>query len=216
MSFLAELKNQASALQKQKAEVVEDFVANKEVTEQACKVTLKYVQDLSAQLNVIHPPAAGSYSLDGKTAFPAMVLKNFRCDARKKTWRNEEVSDYIAVGWDIVPGAGPVAVQTLSVNFSPDLERVIQRLSMGQIRYERKELRHPDSNKLQSYIFDYHTQSRGSIIVTPEHDTAQVAFRITNLGGFELLNFSYPAAAVTQGLLDELAKKLLGQPSRFG
>jgi isocitrate/isopropylmalate dehydrogenase len=31
-----------------------------------------------------------------------------------------------------------------------------------------------------------------------------------------VLNTSYPAAQVTHALMDELAKKLVGQPSRFG
>lgn len=216
MSFLSELKNQASALQGQQQGDQTNLVANTQATELACKVANKYLQDLCAQLNVIRPPAHGSYSLDGKAAFPALVLTNFRCDARKKMLRSAEVFDYIGVAWELVPATGQVAVHSVTVNFPPDLERVTQRLSTGQIKHERKEQRHPDTNKLQAYTFEYVTQARGSITVTPDHDKAQIAFRVANVGGFEVLNASYPAAQVNQALMDELAKKLVGQGSRFG
>ena len=216
MSFLSELKNQASALQNLEQDDHANLAANTASVEQACKVANKYLQDLCAQLNVIAPPAHGNYSLDGKTLFPALSLRNFRCDARQKTLRGQGVFNYIGVGWDLSPTSGQVLSQSVTVNFPPDLERVTKRLALGQVKHDRKEQRHPDSNKLQAYIFDYTTLARGSITINPQHDSGTIDFRVANVGGFELLTTSYPAAQVTQGLLDELAKKLVGQASRFG
>ena len=216
MSFLSELKSRANALQGLELGAQRDLMAGTESCEKACRTALAYLQDLCAQLNVIQPPAAGAYSLDGKAPFPDLVQRNFRCDARRKMLRNAEVFDYIGVGWDLLPATGQVATHTVTVNFLPDLERVTNRLSVGQIQHERKDLRHPDSNKLLAYEFDYQTESRAFVTLTPSHDTGQMAFRVTNVGGFGVLNTAYPAAQVTQKLLDELAKKLVGQPSRFG
>lgn len=215
MSFLSDLKNQAQALQAQQQGTAQDLTANTAATEQACKIANKYLQDLCAQLNVIHPAAHGTYSLDGKAQFPALVLQDFRCDARKKMLRSAEAFDYIGVGWDLLPSTGRVAVHSVTVNFPPDLERVTQRLATGHIKHERKDLRHPDTNKLQAYVFEYHTQSRGSVTVTPDHDRAELAFRVSNVGGFVVLNTRYPAAQVNQALLDELAKMLVGQSNQF-
>jgi hypothetical protein len=215
MSFLSDLKNQAQALQTQQQGAQQDLTANTATTELACKIATKYLQDLCVQLNVIKPPAHGSYSLDGKAQFPALVLQNFRCDARKKMLRNTEATDYIGVAWDLLPSTGRVAQHSVTVNFPPDLERVAHRVAIGQVQHERKEVRHPETNKLQAYVFEYQSQSRGSIMVTPDHDRAEVAFRVANVGGFEVLNTRYPAGQVNQALLDELAKKLVGQSSRF-
>jgi hypothetical protein len=215
MSFLNELKNQAQTLQNQQLGAHQSVAANTELTEIGCKLALKYMQDLTAQLNVIQPPAHGVYSLDGKTSWQALKLSSLRCDARKKMLRSKEVFDYIAVGWNIVPSDGPVLQSSVTVNFPPDLERVAQRLSTGQVRHERKEQRHPDTNKLQAYRFEYETASFGSISLTPEHDVGQIAFRVCNVGGFNLVNTRYPAAQVNQALMDELAKYLVGQSSRF-
>lgn len=216
MNFLSELKHRAHALQGQQAQEAQDFAANTQRCENACRVALKYLQDLCAQLNILQPPAPGSYSLDGRTSFPALVMRSFRCDDRRKLLRNEGVCDYIGVGWDLLPTSGQVALHSVAVNFPPDLERVAQRLSMGQIRHERKEMRHPETNKLQAYVFEYRTQARGFVTLTPDHDSGQIDFRLVNVGGLGLLTTRYPAAQVNAALMDELAKKLVGQPSRFG
>lgn len=216
MSFLSDLKSQASALQLQQHGVQHDMASNLRSTELACQLTLRYLQDLCVQLNVIRPAAVGVYSLDGKLAFPALVLAQLCCDARRKVLRDHEVFSYIAVGWDLLPASGTAQAVRVSVNFPPELARVTQRLAAGQVAHERKEVRHPQSQKLQSYVFECVGQARGSITVTPEHDTAQLHFRLTGVGGFEVIQLAFPAVRVNQALLDELAKKMVGQPSRFG
>ncbi len=215
MSFLSELKNQATQLRDQQTGQTQDLAAVTKSTEMACITALKYLQDFCAQLNVIKPPAAGRYSLDGKAAFPQLQMLNFRCDSRKKIQRGQEMFDYIGVAWDLLPTTGQVALHSVTVNFPPDLERVTKRLSFGQIQHERKDLRHPETNKLQAYVFEYQTQSRGSITVTPDQDTGQIAFRLVNTEDFGVNNISYPATQVSTGLLDELAKRIVGQQNRF-
>lgn len=216
MSFLSELKKHATELQSRQLGVQQDLSTNTQNCEFACKMARKYLQELCAQLNVIRPPAPGDYSLNGKQPFPPLALANLRCDARTKMLRNAEAIDYIGMGWDLLPAKGSVAVHSVTVNFPPDLERVTSRLSVGKVPHERKEQRHPETNKLLAYVFEYETQTRGFITVTPDHDRGEIAFRISNVGGFGVENTTYPAAQVTPGLMDELAKKLVGQASRFG
>ncbi len=215
MSFLSELKNQATQLRDQQSGLAQDLAGITKSTEMACITALRYLQDLCAQLNVIKPSAAGRYSLDGKASFPQMQMLNFRCDSRKKMHRGQEMFDYIGIAWDLLPTTGQVALHSVTVNFPPDLERVTKRLSFGQIQHERKDQRHPETNKLQAYVFEYQTQSRGSVTLTPNQDTGQIAFRLANTEEFGIDNITYPSPQVTAGLLDELAKRIVGQQSRF-
>jgi hypothetical protein len=78
-----------------------------------------------------------------------------------------------------------------------------------------QEQRHPDKNTLQAIRLEFTTRSSGSLTIRPDHDTGTIAFRLANVSGFGIANATYPAADVTGGLLDELAKLLVGQPSRF-
>ena len=86
---------------------------------------------------------------------------------------------------------------------------------MGPVKHERKELRHPEKNTLQAIRFDYVTETRGSVVVTPDHDKAVLAFRLLNASGFEILNTTWPAPRIKTELLDELAKLIVGEPNRF-
>lgn len=214
MSFLNELKLQASALQSQQAAQLQNFEANTAQTEMACLVVWKYLQDLARQLSVIRP-GGPRFSLDGKTPWPLMKLSDFRVDARKKKLRDKDVYDYIAMGWDIIPQTGAPVAGMVSVNFPPDLERVQKRLAFGHVEHERKDVRHPEKNTLQAICFEYITKARGNITVTTDHDNGHLQFRLANADGFGVVTTSWPAARIEHSLLDELAKLIVAQPSRF-
>ncbi len=218
VSFLNQLKAQASALQTEQVIDHALLAANTAQTEAACKTAWLYIKELADQLNVINP-AGPAFSLDGKTPWPPMKLTAFRVDARKKLLRNQECYDYLAIAWKIAPQQelqpGAVLGASVTVNFPPDLERVQKRLSLGNVKHDRHEQRHPEKNTLLAYRFEYTVESRGSITITPNHDEATLAFRISNANGFELLTTQWPAASIQTDLLDELAKLLVAQPSRF-
>jgi hypothetical protein len=215
VSFLNQLKTQAKALQKQQGEQQLNLEENTARTEEACRFALPYLQDLARQLNVIGP-AAPRFSLDGKTPWPAMKLVEFRVDSRKQMLRSREVFDYIAMGWRVVPLVGQPIGGVVRVNFPPDLQRVESRLAMGPVKHERKEIRHPEKNTLQAFEFEYLTETRGNVVITPDHDTAVVAFRLLNATGFGIMNTSRNATDVKSDLLDELAKLIVSQPHQFG
>lgn len=214
MSFLNQLKTQAQALQSQQTHQLQDMDMQLKQTESACQQTLHYLSELARQLNIL-APAGPAFSLDGKTPWPPMKLVSFRVDARKKVLRQQEVTDYIGVGWQIVPQSGSPVDGAVSVNFPPDLQRVEQRLHIGAVRHERREQRHPEKNTLLSIRFEYQTESRGNLVVTPDHDQGVLNFRLVNLSGFGVQNSAWPAAKVQASVLDELARLLVGQPSRF-
>jgi hypothetical protein len=214
VSFLNQLKSKAKELQSQQERETADLTQNATETERACDLTQYYLRDLARQLNVISP-AAPRFTLDGKTPWPAMKFIEFRVDARKKMLRNKEVFDWIGMGWRVVPQMGQAVGGCVKVNFPPDLQRVESRLAMGPVKHERKELRDPEKNKLIALQFDYITETRGNVLVTPDHDKASVAFRIMNATGFEILNTTYPAVMVKNEVLDELAKLIVSQSQRF-
>lgn len=214
MSFLSQLKSQASAVQSQREQHIQGVEQNTQATESACKEAWRYLQELAPQLNVLLPDGP-VLSLDGKTAWPAMQLVEFRADARKKKLRDREVFDYIAIGWKLQPKPGGNRSGTITVNFPPDLQRVEASLQGASVPHERQDIRHPEKNTLQAYRFEYQTEARGYVTITPNHDQGMVAFRLVTVSGFSVKDALWPAAKVTVGLMDELAKLLVQQPSRF-
>ena len=214
MSFLQQLKSQAKELQTQRTEQDSVFEERSAQTEHACRFILPYLQDLARQLNVIEPPAP-AFSLDGKTPWPPMKLVDFRVDARRKRVRDLEVIDYIGMGWRVVPQAGEAVVGTVSVNFPIEMQKVEQRLAMGPVKHERREIRHPEKSVLLEVRYEYLTETRGSVVATADHDTGRIHFRLLNTQGFEAVDAPWPAQRIGNDTLDELAKRIVGQPSLF-
>jgi hypothetical protein len=214
MSFLEQLKRQADALKQQRSveEVHQEEVTAR--TEQACRVLLGYLQDLARQLTVIEP-AGPALTIDGKTPWPPMKLVDFRVDARRKNLRDREVFDYIAIGWRIVPQAGEAAAGVVSVNFPTDMRRVEDRLLMGPVKHSRLEVRDPEKAALREVRYEYRHETRGSVMASADHDRGQLHFRLLNTAGFEVVQATIPATRIHTDLLDELAKRIVGQSSVF-
>lgn len=143
MSFLNQLKSQASALQTEQSGQQINYAANAEITEVALTTAMLYCTELVKQLNVIGPTGP-KLCLDSKVPWPVMMLVDFRIDARKKNLRDREVFDYIAMAWRIVPHDGAPVAGTVSANFPPDLQRIETRLAAGAVQHERVNVRHPE------------------------------------------------------------------------
>ncbi|MGI9219314.1 MAG: hypothetical protein ACR2JA_20280 [Hydrogenophaga sp.] len=214
MSFLHQLKQQAQSLQSQQASQVQDFSAITAATEAACQRLWHYLDDLHRQLNVIEP-AAPALSLDGKAHWPAMKLTGFRFDARKKMLRDQEVFDYLALGWQLLPREAGAGKGRVKVNFPPDLERVERRLRVGHVPHERLEERHPQTNGLQAIVFEHEMAARASVMVTADHDNGLLRFRLACVNGLETVHTEYRTGQIGPAVLDELAKLIVGQPSHF-
>jgi hypothetical protein len=215
MSFLHQLKTQAKALQKERTAHDQQVVERIARTEEACGLLLYYLQDLARTLSVLHPPGP-TLSVDGKTPWPAMKLVDFRVDARRKMLRDREVIDYIAMGWRIVPQIGEPVTGITSVNFPTDMRRVENRLALGMVKHDRSEVRDPERNNvLQEVRYEYLTETRGSVTATPHHEEGQVHFRFLNTEALDVTQVTIAATRLGHDQLDELAKRVLGQPSLF-
>jgi hypothetical protein len=215
MGFLNQLKSQAKALEQQQSARDQHLGAVTAQTEEACGLLLHYLQDLARSLSVIQPPGP-ALTVDGKTPWPAMKLADFRVDARRKMLRDREVIDYVAMGWRIVPQVGEPVTGAVSVNFPTDMRKVEDRLALGMVRHERREVRDAArDNVLQEVRYEYFTDTRGSVVATPHHDQGQIHFRLLNTEALEVAQVTIAVERIGHDLLDELAKRVLGQPNLF-
>ncbi|MDP2369425.1 hypothetical protein [Rhodoferax sp.] len=214
MSFLNQLKFQARALQTEQSTDKARAEANTQQTEWAAKTAWQYLSELAKHLDVLKPDGP-ALSLDGKTPWPSMCLTDFRVDARKKKLRDQEVFDYVAMGWNVVPREGPVQNANVSANFPPGLQRIESRIAAGTVKHERVEVRHPEKNTLQAFRFDYKTEARGTITITADHGQASLGFRLANVRALEVVSIAFPADEVRYDLMDELAKLIVGEASAF-
>ncbi|MGQ0708526.1 MAG: hypothetical protein ACT4NV_02130 [Rhodoferax sp.] len=214
MSFLNQLKAQAQQVQSTQQAAQQTSQEQIQAVESACQTCWRYLDELARQLNVIGPDGP-AYVLLARNPWPSMVLREFRVDARKKRIGDREVFDYIAMGWHAVPRMGQPVGGSVSANFPTDMQRIEERLAAGAVPHERVEVRHPEKNSLQAVRYDYRTEARASVRVTAQHAQGKLEFRLAAVRALELLTTSYAAAQLQTPLLDDLAKYVLGQDSRF-
>ncbi|MCB2015906.1 MAG: hypothetical protein KDF54_00065 [Hydrogenophaga sp.] len=214
MSYLQQLKRQAQTLQSEKGESEQGLDIRFRATELACQQVWNYFGELARQLNVIEPPAH-HLGLDKRAPWTGMCQRSFRFDARKKRLRDREAFDYLALGWELVPRDGQVRKGRTLVNFPPDLERVEKRLAAGHVPHERLEQRHPETNALQAFVFEFDLTARASVLVTADHDEGCLQFRLACVGGMEVVQKRVAAEEVDGGLLDELARLIVGDANHF-
>mgnify|MGYP000046401771 CR=1 FL=1 len=214
VSFLNQLKSQANAIQEQTRAHDNEKDECTKLTEGAARTAWLYLAELVKQLDVIEPDGP-ALTLDGKTPWPRMKMVNFRIDSRKKILRDKEVFDYIAMSWQIVPHEGENLNGSVSANFPPEMKRIEDRLFFGFVKHDKVDVRDPEKNTLKEFRFDYKTQARAGVTVTANHDESRLDFRLANLQGFQISTPSYSASEIQAPLLDELAKLILGQASRF-
>ena len=214
MSFLNQLKAQAQAAQTEQAAQGNTQAENTAKTEAAMKTANLYLADLVKQLNVLVPDGP-SFNIEGKSPWPALKLVEFRLDSRKKMLQDKEVTDYIAMGWRILPRAGAPVAASASASFLPDFQRIEAALQAGAVKYERVQVRSPDKPNTTLVRFDYVTEAHGSLTIHSDHNQGLLNFRLGNVKGLNVMHRSYPSAQLQTDLLDELAKLIVGHPSGF-
>jgi hypothetical protein len=211
MGFLDDLKKQAGNLQAQQGDGERSLAHHTRLVEAAAQAVRQYLMELAAQLEVIRPAPPVRYALDKRIVLEGLPRADFRFDARRKIVREQEVLDYVLIACTV---AGRRDVR-LGKDFVNEIESLERRLEQAVITFDREPLRHHDNGKLieMRYAFDANVQV--ATRVTCQHDRGTLHFSLRNLEGLETLECEFPAHAVTQARLDELARWWVGEPNRF-
>lgn len=211
MGFLDQLRQQAGALQSQQQVDIAELDRRMRIVEAASKGAYLYLMEVAKHLNVLLPRRSERILLGPKATIDGFTLSNFRFDARRKNLRDHEVFDHVVMQWDAKSGQ---AFQW-RFDFIGEMQRLEEKLRAGGIEYERKESRAHDDNRLLGVNYSCVADLHAHVVIEPKHDEGRIDFELRNLEPFEHKKVSYPAHEVTQALLDELAKRIVGEPHRF-
>lgn len=211
MGFLDDLKKQAGSLQAQQSGGDQALLRSTQLVEAAARTVQRYFMELAAQLDVIRPAPQRSYALDKKVVLDRPPLVDFRFDARRKILREQEVIDHVVMFCKAHSGQEV----RLSKDFVNEMELIEGRLEQAAIPHEREAVRNPDNGRLIEVRYEFVADVQLSTLVTCCHDRGTLHFKLRNLDGLETVECEFPAHAVTQGKLDELARWWVGEPHRF-
>lgn len=211
MGYLDELKQQADAAKARQTVDTGALERNTLITDSVCHSTFRYFSTLAQQLNVLQPVSKAEFRLDANTSFRNLTLGEFRADSRMRKLRGTEVFDHVLLTFEMKSGTRV----SLAKDFPPAIEKLEARLAQCGAKFHSDVARDPNTGRFLEKRYEIGADFRGSIRLTPDHDTAWVQFQVVNLDGFETVTVQFPAFEVGSARLDDLARWIVGETNGF-
>jgi hypothetical protein len=210
MGLLDDLKRQADTLRTQTSLQTSLREENIRAVDEAMHKTFLYLMDLLKQLAVIQPVNPIAFALPGVGEIRNLRYQDSFIDARKKKIGDRDVYDYTRF-W--IKWSSPT---TLSAErtMPAEIKKVRELLLSSNIKFAEEEVKKDGS--LQKVVFKLTAAIQAEFELAADHENRRLAFYGKNALRLAMDDFAVPADEVSETVLEELAKLLLGHPSEFG
>ncbi|MBU0602953.1 MAG: serine/threonine protein kinase [Gammaproteobacteria bacterium] len=212
-SLLADLAGEAQRIRVHNAQMQRGERAARTEAEQALAARMQLVRDyftqLAGQLNVIKPQVARDFPLLGLGVLRGLAWQSSDVNTRG---RGPEAPDQLArvsIAW-LLRGQA-----LLRCERDPQAADSL-RLALREhgLRFEEQPAR-DEYNRLRAQVFDVAPEVRGRVELNADYGTMALRLTLQNVERFGLVDYQPPAEDRGTEWLDELARLLLGQASRF-
>jgi hypothetical protein len=212
VSFLDELKQQTRTLQPDAGGLdAEALERNRRLAHGACRLAHDYWKELCDQLNLIRPPSAARYVIDGRQALAQLVCSNFRVLPQMHVQHSGEPRyESVLLAWQ----AGDSRADKFEKESPKDVERVRAALAQAGIQAHEAPVVNRSTGRPQATSFEFRPIVLASVRVLPLPDAGKVKLVFTNIDQLERVEAEYPAAGLRQRLLDEIGRWIVGQPNQ--
>ncbi len=212
-SLLADLAGEAQRIRAHNVQMQRGERAARTEAEQTLSGRLLLVRDyftqLAGQLNVIKPQVARDYPLLGLGVLRGLTWQASDVNTRN---RGPEAPDQLAR----VSLAYLMRGQALMrCERDPQAANAL-RLALREhgLRFEEQSAR-DEQNRLRAQVFDVAPEVRGRVELNADYTNLTLRLTLQNVERFGLVDYRPPADDAGTEWLDELARLMLGQPSRF-
>lgn len=212
-SLLADLAGEAQRIRAHNVQMQRGERAARTEAEQALSARLLLVRDyftqLAGQLNVIKPQVARDYPLLGLGVMRGLAWQASDVNTRN---RGPEAPDQLAR----VSLAYLMRGQALMrCERDPQAANAL-RIALREhgLRFEEQSTR-DEQNRLRAQVFDIAPEVRGRVELNADYTNLTLRLTLQNVERFGLVDYRPPAEDAGTEWLDELARLMLGQPSRF-
>ena len=210
MGLLDDLKKQADLVKTQQI-LQQNLQGDKlKLVEEKMKQTFQYVHELLKQLGVVKPTSPLVYSIPGVTDFRNLTFAESFIDYRKKRINDKEYFDtaHFFIKW-----AGPDTFVT-EKDMPPAMQRIREALWLSKVKFIEEEKKNAKGFVVGAK-FVVPASVLTDVIIKADHEQGKLHFQTTHMFGLGVEYISVPAQEVTEEMLDDLAKALIGQPSEI-
>lgn len=212
-SLLADLAGEAQRIRAHNAQMQRGERAVRTEAEQALATRLVLVRDyltqFAGQLNVIKPQIARDYPLLGLGVLRGLAWQASDVNTRN---RGPEAPDQLArvsLAW-LLRGQALMRCER-----EPQAAGALRvALREHGLRFEEQASR-DEQNRLRAQVFDIAPEVRGRVELNADYTRLTLRLTLQNVERFGIVDYQPPSEDNGTEWLDELAKLILGQPSRF-
>jgi len=211
MGLLDDLKKQADLVKTQQI-LQQSLQGDKlKLVEDKMKQTFQYVNELLKQLTVVKPTNPLMFSIPGVSNLIGLALTDSFIDYRRKRIGDKEYFDTIHffIKWE--------SGNTVTVNCddSTSAQRTREALWASKIKFAEDEKKSP-KGILIGARYTFPAAILTDMTITADHPQGDLLVQAKNLFGVGVEQLKIPAPEVTDDLLEDLAKALIGQKSNIG
>jgi len=210
MGLLDDLKKQADLVKTQQI-LQQNLQGDKlKIVEEKMKQTFQYVHELLKQLGIVKPTSPLVYSIPGVTEFRNLVFSESFIDYRKKRISDKEYFDTVHF---FIKWAGPDTFTT-EKDMPPAMQRIREALWLSKIKFIEEEKKNPKGFVVGAK-FIVPASVLTDIVIKADHEQGKLHFQTTHMFGLGVEYITVPAQEISESMLDDLAKALIGQPSEI-
>lgn len=210
MGLLDDLKKQADLVKTQQIQQQSLQGDKLKLVEDKMKQTFQYVHELLKQLGIVKPTSPLVYSIPGVTDFRNLVFAESFIDYRKKKINDKEYFDTVHF---FIKWAGP-DTYTTEKDMPPAMQRIREALWLSKVKFIEEEKKNAKGFVVGAK-FIVPASVLTDIIFKADHEHGKLHFQTTHMFGLGVEYISVPAAEITEGMLDDLAKALIGQQNEI-
>ena len=206
MGLLDDLKKQADLVKTQQI-LQQNLQGDKlKLVEDKMKQTFQYVHELLKQLGVLKPTSPLVYSIPGVADFRNLTFAESFIDYRKKRISDREYFDTIHF---FIKWARPDTV-VIEKDMPPAMQNIRESLWLSKVKFVEEEKKNAKGFVVGAK-FIVPASVLTDIVIKADHDQGKLHFQTTHMFGLGVEYISVPAPEVSEGMLDDLAKALIGQ-----
>ena len=210
MGLLDDLKKQADLVKTQQISQQTLQGDRVKLVEDKMKQTFQYAHELLKQLGIVKPTSPLVYAIPGVTEFKNLVFAESFIDYRKKKINDKEYFDTVHF---FIKWAGP-DTYTTDKDMPPAMQRIREALWLSKVKFIEEEKKNAKGFVVGAK-FIVPASVLTDIIIKADHEQGRLHFQTTHMFGLGVEYLSVPAHEINDGVLDDLAKALIGQQSEI-
>ena len=193
-----------------RAQAIEDRQARSQRLNDSLARIFKFLNTLATHANKVEPAIARIYTLDAKTVYKDLVCRNASADIRKQEISDSALYDYVAFGLNLCTPHPVVCVRTWL--HLEELKRELHNLRIGILNDEDL-----DGKKAKQEWVQVRLAQQIPVQMKFQANYAKFCIEIAsrNLGTFGTASYRLNPEEVTQAMLDDLGRYIIGRADRL-